>query len=106
MLESLDTSDFNLLKSYFDNYCKVIYKREYPFTLNNVKKYFEQVVLYFFEENDTEVEENSKFSWSESSDLICNIPVLYSEEKDSTLFIRNNRVFSDYIMQSLYDAIN
>lgn len=105
MLEKLSKSDYEILKTHFDTYCQVTYKRFYPFTLSNVKKYLEQAVLFFFERNDDEVEKGEHFTWDDIDNLICNISVKHNNAKDTTVFIKDGRLFNDCLMTEYNDSL-
>jgi len=71
ILDKLNKKDYDKLKELFNEYCNLFYKKQYPFTLNNVVNYCEQALLhhvlieegYYIEELHIEREPSLHFQW-------------------------------------------
>jgi len=104
MLDKLSKPNFETLEYLFNRYCMLSFNRIYPLTLNNVKKYFEESVLYFFHTKDIEVEKDYEFIWEETdNNLTCTVNLI--GRKDVTSFIFRGRLINTEIMENLNDFL-
>jgi len=76
VLDKLNKKDYDKLKELFDEYCNLFYKKQYPFTLNNVVNYCEQALLhyvlkeecYYIEELHIEKQPCLDFQWCDGNE--------------------------------------
>jgi len=97
VLNKLNKKDYDKLKELFDEYCNLFYKKQYPFTLNNVVNYCEQALLHYILIEDDYYIKSFIINRDKEIDFIWKTE---NYEDDSAKFITTTGIFcNEYVLE-------